>query len=262
MKTNLKITKFFKDNSSTILTIVGSVGVVITAVMAARDTVKAMRCISLVNNINTIDYYYLPGEPRTLTIKEKIKIAAPCYIPTVVSGLATILCIGGANYVNKNIQKSLTGAYVLLDQSYKEYRNSVKEIYGEDGNLSVINHIADKKMENVNLQKEDESDLFFNFLNLHFFESKISTIRDVERRANEILHTQGHISLRELCSMMGDDVVDPCGSDDMFGWSIAAGHLYGYDNIEIKLEQSIAKDGRVYYILDFMDGPTQDYLYL
>ena len=243
-----------KINSPTILTVVGSIGVGITAVMAARDTVKAM------NKIEDEECRkFTPVGLVPLTKKEKFKIAAPCYIPTLISGVSTILCICGANKMNKDIQQALTGAYVLLDQSYKEYRNAVKEVYTEDGERKVAKELASRGIDSIN---EDADDLFFDFYSLRFFDSKLSTIREAEEKANEILKSQGSISLRTVYSLIGEDLIDPCGLDDSLGWSVTAGKMYGYDRIEIKVEQAISKEGKEYYIIDFMDAPTEDYWYV
>ena len=242
------INKFLKSNSPTILTVVGSVGVGLTAIMAARDTVKAMKRMELARKVKL----------RPLYTKEKIKVAAPCYIPTVLTGASTILCICGANKLNRNIQQSLTSAYVLLDQSYKEYRKTVKDVYGEEGDRRIIEDIADRKSEDLHLA-EQEDDIFFDFFDMQFFNSKISKIREAEKEANEILKTNGYISLRTLYSLMGKDIME---TDELLGWSTAAGKLYGYDGIRFVIDESESKDGFKYYVLDFADTPTEDYLYL
>ena len=240
-----------KINSPTILTVVGSIGVGVTAVMAVRDTVKAMKRIE--DESNSI---FTPVGLIPLTKKEKFKIAAPCYIPTIISGVSTILCICGANKMNKDIQQALTGAYVMLDQSFKEYRNAVKKVYSEEGERKVASELANKE---IKLIDENAEDLFFDFYSLRFFNASLSIIREAEQKANEILKTQGCISLRTVYALINEDLVDPCVLDDSIGWSIAAGKMYGYDNIEIKVEQTMADDGQKYYIIDFMDGPTEDY---
>ena len=233
---------FIRNNSSTILTIIGSIGVGITAVMSARDTIKAMKRIE---------------EEKALTKKKKFKLAASCYIPTLISGVSTILCICGANKINKDVQKSLTGAYVLLDRSYKEYRNAVKELHGKDGDLEVIKNIADNRTEEL-LIKPTDGIMCFDFLNLQFFKSSLATIKEAEGIANEMLKSQGYVSLATMRRLLGEpDIKD----DYALGWSMGAGQLYGYDNIEISAEEARAKDGSTYYVLDFENGPTDDYMY-
>lgn len=246
---HLKISNFFKNNSSTILTVVGSIGVGVTAIMSARDTIKAHKRIQ----------YERGYQNKEFNTKEKIKIAAPCYIPTVISGISTILCICGANKINKDIQKSLTGAYLLLDQSYKEYRKSVKEVHGEDGELNVVKNIVNKKAEESHITKEDDVDVFFDFFGLQFFYSRLSTVYEAEKAANELLRTYGYVSMKTVCALFGEDVV---ATDNLLGWSLAAGREYGYDSIELEVTRMPREDGSEFYIIDFVNRPTEDYLTL
>lgn len=241
-----KITNFFKNNSSTILTIIGSVGVGITAVMSGIDTAKALHRIDKETEENP-----------AITKKEKIKIAAPCYIPTIITGASTILCICGANKLNKDIQKSLTSAYVLLDQSYKKYRNSVNELYGEDADTNVVNNVASNQVDEIDELDQNDTEVFFDFLNLRWFNSTIEKVKQAEIAANEMLKMHGYISLGTLCKFLGEDIQ---GQDEMLGWSAGAGRLYGYDSIQINISEEIEKDGYKYYVLDFADGPTFDYM--
>lgn len=244
---NININSFLKKNSSTILTIIGSVGVGITAIVSARDTVRAIKRINYERGFHT----------RELNKKEKIKIAAPCYIPTVITGLSTILCVCGANKLNKNTQQSLATAYMLLDNSYKEYRKSVEETYGEEGELAVAKNLANKKIEELGPMNEDEDNAFFDLNSLQFFSSSLSKIREAEKAANEIMRTHGCVSLGTLYYMMGKDSTE---YDELEGWSVGAGKLYGYDRVELDIQETTSKDGGKYYVVDFMDAPTDDYM--
>lgn len=247
MKTNFKVNNFLKNNSSTILTVIGSVGVGLTAIFSARDTVKAVK---------RIEEYELNELGCLASTKEKIRIAAPCYIPTIISGLSTILCICSANKINKNVQKSLTGAYVLLDRSFKEYRDSVKETYGENGEKAIVKNIAEKNEKIYTVKSTDEA-VFFDFYSLQFFNSTLGKLKQAEDTANDILRRQGYISLEMIHSLIGENTV---GTDGLLGWSLNAGKRYGYNRIEFETYQMAREDGTKYYVLDFIGEPTEDYL--
>lgn len=111
---------FIKRNSPTILTCIGASGVVATAILTAKATVKA---IDIVKDAEK-------EKEEKLTKKEIIKETWKAYIPAVAVGTGTILCIFGANAINKRRQKALIEAYKMLDQSYKEYKAKVIELYG------------------------------------------------------------------------------------------------------------------------------------
>ena len=252
MKKQFNINNFVKNNSSTILTVIGSIGVGITAIMAAKDTVKAVK------RLEKEHWYYENGEHyyvKNIPMKTKLKVATPCYIPTMITGVSTILCVCGANKLNKNAQKSLASAYILLDKSFKEYRDSVKEVYALEGDRRVVENIISKKAEETH--PTDEEDVFFDFYSLNFFNSDLATVREAEKLANEVLQTQGYISLSDVYSLMGETNNQ---ANDLLGWSMWAGRIYDYDSIKIDVQEMVKEDGSKYYIIDFPDGPTDDYM--
>ena len=81
---------FVRKHSPTILTVLGTVGVIATGIFAAKETPKAMRKLKKEE--------LRKGEP--LTVKEKIVIATPVYVPTGVIAASTIACIIGSNVIN------------------------------------------------------------------------------------------------------------------------------------------------------------------
>ena len=126
---------FCKRNGSTILTCIGGAGVVATTVLAVKATPKAIKLLEKAEEEK--------GEKLTKT--EIVKVAGPVYIPTILSGASTIACIFGANILNKRKQASLMSAYALLDNSYKEYRGMVSELYGEEAEERIKSELAKDK---------------------------------------------------------------------------------------------------------------------
>lgn len=124
---------FFKRNSATILTCLGAAGVVGTALLTGKASIKANNLVKEAKKVKGED----------LTFAEKIKVTAPVYIPPILLGATTITCIFGANILNKKTQASLAGAYALLDQSYKDYKNKVIEMYGDDVDRKIVESIAE-----------------------------------------------------------------------------------------------------------------------
>ena len=133
---------FFKRNSSTILTVLGCAGVVATAVLSAKAAPKAKRLLA--------NAELEKGEE--LTVLEKTETVALTYLPVILTGSATIFCICGAQILNQHQQASMASAYALLDQSYKDYRRKLKELYGEEADQRIIEAIAVEKAEKVHIQ--------------------------------------------------------------------------------------------------------------
>lgn len=147
-------TSFFQKHGSTILTCIGAIGTVTTAVLAAKAAPKASRLL----------FEAQDEKGEELTKVEKIKVAAPSYIPAIVMGASTVACIFGANALNKRQQALMTSAYAFLSASYDEYRRKVNELYGEDADNRVVDEMAKEVFEEDKdnwPEVESEDDLLF-----------------------------------------------------------------------------------------------------
>lgn len=162
---------------STLLTCIGAIGVIGTSVMSVKATPKAVKLLE--------ESEKEKGEK--LTKIEVVKTVAPAYIPAAILGISTIACIFGANILSKNNQAALASAYAILDRSYKEYRNKVNELYGEEAEDRVKNEIATDHYEEYERDEdceedviiEEESDdmkLFFDYNTLTMFRAPMNKV--------------------------------------------------------------------------------------
>lgn len=237
-----------KDNSSTILTCIGAIGVVATGIMSARDTIKASKLIEKKRE-----------ETEQLDLKDKIKLATPCYIPTFITGAISIGCIFGSNAINKKLQTALASSLALVTESYKEYREETKELYGEESDRKIRENIIKRHNNTEDVSNIEKKVNFFDYYSLNFFESTLKEVEDAERILNERLQEYGYVSLKDFYMLLGIDTLD---TDDLLGWSTNAGALYGYDKIYFSNEKTITKDGTELYTIYLHTDPTNDYLYL
>lgn len=196
MKKLVKVSKkFVSKNASTILTCVGAVGVVATAVTAAKATPKALSLIEEAQR----------EKGEELSKWEITKTAAPAYIPAVLFGTATLTCIFGANLLNKRAQAALTSAYAVLDQSYKEYKNKVTELYGENANKEVIEEIAKDNYDEEEYEDEydDGKQLFYETYSKRYFRASNETVLRAEYEVNRLIQEEGGLSLNVYFRMLG-----------------------------------------------------------
>lgn len=155
------------SGTSALLTCIGVIGIIATAVMAAKDSNKARNLL--------IDAEIDKGED--LTTKEKVLVAAPAYIPTIVVAGATIACVLGANILNRRNQASLMSAYALLDTSYKEYRRKVEEMYGEGSDDAIMSELAKEDYAEASVDELPEGEtLFWDSLSGRYFTSTIDEV--------------------------------------------------------------------------------------
>lgn len=115
-KSGLCIRKY----SPVALSCVASAGVVVTAIAAAKATLRAVALV-YADSRKKHD-----GDPYAYTKKEAFIAAWKCYIPAVAFGASTIACIMGANALNRRQQAALTSAYALVQSSYKEYKDQAE----------------------------------------------------------------------------------------------------------------------------------------
>lgn len=197
---------FVKRNASTILTCLGGAGVVATAVMAVKATPKAMRAIDIAQD----------EKGEELTKLEVIKVAGPAYIPSILTGTTTLACIFGANILNKREQAALMSAYAFLDNSYKEYKKKVEELYGEDGVSHIREELAKDKYEDADISVEDELELFYDEFSERYFQSTKYKVQRAMYEINRTIQMGGGVTLNDFYEHLG---VDPVEYGELLGWS-------------------------------------------
>lgn len=198
---------FVKRNGATILTCVGGIGLVATAVTAIKATPKALNKLEEAKK----------EKDEELTTFEKFKVVAPTYIPTMAIGVGTLVCIFGANVLNKKQQASLISAYTLLDNSYKEYKRKLKELYGEEAHQEIVDAIAVEKAENVGVRTPGfigqsslfvdeqcgETRLFYDEFGERFFETTLEQVISAEYHLNRNYNLRGYSVLNEFYDLLG-----------------------------------------------------------
>lgn len=238
---------FLRRNGSTILTCVGGVGVVATAVMAVKATPKAVRLLEEAKKEKGED----------LTKLETVKVAGPAYIPSILVGASTIACIFGANVLNQKQQASLMSAYALLDSSYKDYKKKVEELYGEEANGRIVEEIAKDKYEESDITVSDGKQLFYDDYSGRYFETTMEDVITAEYELNRIVTTQCGAYLNDFYELLG---IEPTEYGDYLGWN--AGELFDmYWNpwIDFRHEKVVMEDGLECYILTMLVEPSYDF---
>ena len=222
--------RFLKRNSSTILTCLGAFGVVATSVMAVKATPKVL---TLIENAEEEK-----GEP--LTKLELVKVAGPSYIPAMITGAATITCIFGSNIISRHQQASLMSAYALLDNSYKEYKKKVDELYGEEAGEHVRAEIAKDKYTGDGTLLDDDKELFYDFYSGRFIESTKEEVMKAEYEINKLIVTKGCASLNEFYDLLGLELKPEY---ELVGWSSAQIYeMYWHSWVEFHHEETAIDD--------------------
>lgn len=237
--------RYLKSHSPDILTFVGAVGLIATTISAINATQKATRRLDKA----------VEEKGEELTTMEKVQIAGPYYIPTVVGGTSTLICMFGANALNQKQQATLMSAYMLMDRSFKEYKEKVKELYGEEANENVENQIVKGRFKEEPIEDIDDGKrLFYEEHYGNFFESTVVEMQDAMYQLNRKFVTEGEIEVNDFFELLGLDRVEAM---EGYGWTQELSFdCYNYTWIDIQMRLVEMEDGMECYILHFPFEPV------
>lgn len=240
------------NNSASILTGLGVVGVIGTAVVTAKLTPKALDILEEREKFKQDNYGY------SLTKFEKVLAVTPTYMPAILIGLATCSCIIGSNHINQIRQASLMSAYTYLDSCYKEYQRKVKEVFGEDGEKKVREELH-KEIELYDKYGSlFEKKLFYDEISKRYFEMSMYEIKDAEYKMNRMFNFLGALKLNEAYEFFN---LRPTEYGETVGWSaLRDWEVIGYSWIEVTFDEITTHDGLQAFAIRFNMQPTKDYL--
>lgn len=233
-----RVFSLLKDHGSTILTSMAVVGVVGVAISSSKDAIKAKEVIEEKEQ-----------EYGELSAKEKIVASIPSYIPTIAFTTGTIICVVSSTVLDRKRIASIAGAYVLLKKSYDEYRQKVRDIYGEDTDeiikkAIICDHaLEQKKKEPAN----NEIKTFYVEQYGKMFERSMIEVVSAEAELNRLLVKNGEVSLNDFYDLLGLDRVPEA---EALGWN----QDFGFDSneftwIDFEHELITLEDGMECYVI-------------
>lgn len=253
MKSNL----FLKKNSATILTVAAAAGVITTSVLSAKAAIKASRVLA----------HKEEEKGEKLTLEETISATWTIYIPPFVAGMSTIACVFGANILNKRQQASLVSAYALIENSYREYKAKLKELYGEEAYNNIIDAVAAEKCEDIyvpsgdlaseytqEIESDTEPRLFYDEYSGRYFESTIEKVLLAEYHLNRNYILRGFARLNDFYEFLGLEQTD---YDEAVGWDICS-EIYWIDFNHRKTLIGDDNDRFECYVIEMPYYPSED----
>lgn len=274
-KTN--VTKYFKmakrfvsKRSPEILTGIGIAGMVTTTVLAVKATPKALELIEeekRAQNRALLDKAEKTGSDVAAQVSrlkpiETVKVAWKPYIPAMLTGMASIACLIGAQSVSARRHAALYSAYKLSETALTEYKDKVVETIGEKKEKQIKQKIAedkvDKAIEDIKENKtkvvvsEDGDTWFIDAYSQIPFKS---TVNKIDKAINElnrdmVVYAPSGASLSDFYDKLD---LPHTGYSDQVGWTLDDGP------VEKDISDAIVKDGKAYIILDFMVRPQYDF---
>lgn len=218
--------------SPDILTGVGVVGVVATAILAGKATLKlelvvdeAKEELDAVRELRDLgersgEKYAYAKNVASVYSKTAFDLAK-LYGPTVLVGVASIGCLLGSHHILKQRNAALITAYKVLDSAHKKYRERVREEHGEEADRKYAGgiHTSTELVEDpetgknhrktkvwVNPEGISEYARWFDESNPQHSKVpgyNLSFITGVQKYANHKLGRQGHVFLNEIYDDLG-----------------------------------------------------------
>lgn len=238
--------------SPEILMGIGIAGMITTTVLAVKATPKAMALIEEEKLRR-----YRETEDDSITKVEAVKVAWKPYVPAVVTGTASVLCLVGSRSVSARRTAALAAAYQISETALSEYREKVIETIGEKKEQIVKDKVAKERIENNPVSKSeiiitnDGVTLCFDPISARYFKSSIEKIKRAENELNkQMLHAiTGYVSLNEFYDELG---LDHTAIGDDLGWSVDK-------LIDMGFSSQIADNGEPSIVLDYRVAPRYDY---
>jgi len=248
------------------LAVVGSIGVIATAVIAVKATPKAFEDIKKDSSEKH------EGDPFAFTKKEAVVSSYKHYIPSAMVASATITCILAGTIISAKQYAALTSAFTLLDQSYRQYKNTGKGLFGEQMDDQIREAMAKHGYMGTqvvdidpdsNLMNNDEKILFYDEMSEQYFEATSSSVILAQYHLNRNYIIRGNATLGEYYDFLG---LKKKSEDDIVGWDNLSPLQEGFDWIDFYTKKTTMDDGLECIIIyppiaPYMLSDDYDYFY-
>lgn len=251
------------QNSSTILTGVGTVGTVATAYLTGRASFRAAHVLDEVKEEKS-QLEYLPREENgdityekvwpSLSRFEVIKVTWRLYLPAVGTGVITVSAIIFAHRIDAKRVVALTVASGVSERAFKEYREKVVEKLGERQDTKIRDDVAQDRVNSTPGSEVviagDGKVLCMEGLTGRYF---TSTPEDLNRAINKINHELNNNTIGSSLSEFFDEIgLSPTTYSENVGWN--PDRL-----VELKISATVSADKRPCLVVDYDPHPFENY---
>jgi Family of unknown function (DUF6353) len=206
-----------KKNSPGLMFGIGMVTMVGTVIVASRATLKLDE---------TLKEHELVDNTRENKIELAVNIGK-LYAPAIILGGISVGCLTGSHIVLNKRNAALTAAYAALDKTYRDYRDRVREQFGDekerelsfgvDKNTIVRDDTTNKVLEHGPGKPSVYARFFDQTCPNWSPEWQYNRIflDCAQNYCNDMLRGRGHIFLNEVYDMLG---IDRTKAGSVVGW--------------------------------------------
>jgi hypothetical protein len=227
------VQRYLKANSPVILTVSAGVGVLTTSYLVGRASFKAAEVIR-----KDEEKYGTHGE-RLGRLKERTKLVWRLYIPAVISGTSTIVCIVGANRAGTAKTMAAQTALTVTERAYSEYRDKVIEEFGERKDKAIRDSVAADRVkadgEKTNVLVSGPGNVLCCELHTgRYFLSDMETLRRAQNDINAKILSHDYATLYDFYYIVGLKATTTCSD---LGWTAPK-------QLELSFSTQLTEDNR------------------
>ena len=236
-------------------------GMFIGAIMAVKETPKAMR---ILEEAEAEKLAALPDdapeEEAKLTKKEVVKLTWKTYAPAAGTMLVSAgLVIAGCGIGSKRTA-ALATAYKLSESYAADYRDKVIEAIGEQEEQNIRRRVNKERMEKDPKRGDtiiftDKGDVrCYDALGGRYFSSNKIAIEKAVNTLNKRMLSEIYIPLNDFYDELG---LEATKHGDMLGWNL---DIVGNGMIEVDMNSAgVDEDGVPYLIVDYLVAPRYEF---
>jgi hypothetical protein len=219
-----------QKNSPTLLFGAGVAGMVVTAVLASRATLKLgdiledaqtkLEKVELVETSVEFQGKYTSSEMKRakaqIYIRTSLEIGK-IYAPAVIIGVVSISALASSHDILVKRNAALTAAYTALMESHNAYRDRVAAKYGREAEEEIYRELTPCEVEdeeNPGKKKVVKKAIRGGSIYARLFDSNSKSwnrnpeynvvfLRSQQNYANDLLQSRGHVFLNEIYDSLG-----------------------------------------------------------
>jgi hypothetical protein len=253
--------QLLQENSATLLTAGGVVGVVGTGVLAWRGGMKYQEIyLDRIDELNAgLDLEDDEDREKyqtvdTISVLTKVQWAAPHIAIPLVSGGLTIAAIVMSNRMNGQRAAALAAAYGLSQRQLEEYKAKVAEKLTPKKQQEAVDELAQERVNaapgSTQIIVVDGEVLCFDEPTGRYFKSSVEKINQAVNATNAEIHHHEFASASYFYEELG---LPATTWTDEVGWN--------RDNLlELKFSTVLAEDNRPCVAIDFKNLPQANYV--
>lgn len=230
-----KVGLVLSKHSPAMLSVIGGVGVVATAVLASQETLRVKEVVEPhVENLELISTT-LEDESKQYSDQDALhdrtviyarlgRDLLKLYAPALIVGVLTIASIAASHRISAKRIAGLTAAYGALDQSYRRYRGRVEQALGEEGMKELDTKLREQAKKDIAEHRKPDADIseigdsIFDLAGASQYavlydenaatwnknrNLSTSILRAQENYANDLLNCRGYVMLNEVYAGLG-----------------------------------------------------------